>query len=94
MKDQGILVNIKKVFKWKSKTEIIAVTDMADDHIQKALIVSQKSELYYHNKAQFFSTATEALLEEAERRGLKIVELDELKTMGDYFRNKRVLQIK
>jgi len=85
---------IKEVFKWQSKTELKSVTDMDDDHLQKALITSQKSELYYHNKATFFSKATEALLEEGERRSLKLTELDELKQMGDYFRNKRILQVK
>lgn len=91
-----ICIHIKadNVFQWRSKTETKPVTEMDDDHLQKALITSQKSELHYHNKAQFFSKATEALLEEAERRNIVLTELDELKSMGSYFKNKRVLQKK
>ena len=93
---EKICIHIKadNVFQWKSKTETKPVTEMDDDHLQKALITSQKSELHYHNKAQLFSKATEALLEEAERRNIVLTELDELKLMGNYFKNKRILKVK
>lgn len=92
--DKRVAIPVKEVFKWQSRTELKPVTEMDDDHLQKALITSQKSELYYHNKATLFSKATDALLKEGERRGLKLVELDEVKKMGNYFKNKRILQVK
>ena len=83
-----------KEFEWKSKSGTKKVSEMDDDHLQKALITAQKSELHYFNLSNFFSRASSALLEESQRRGLKVLELDEVKQMGDFFKNKRILKVK
>lgn len=93
-KNQRIGIPQNKEFEWRSKNGTKPVSQMDDDHLQKALITSQKSELYYFNLSNFFSKSSDALLEEAERRGLKLLELDEVKMMGKFFANKRRLKVK
>lgn len=91
---QRVGIPQNKEFEWKSKSGTKKVSEMDDDHLQKALITAQKSELHYFNLANFFSKASNSLLEEAQRRGLKVLELDDVKKMGDFFKNKRILQKK
>ncbi len=83
-----------KEFEWKSKNGTKKVSEMDDDHLQKAFITAQKSELHYFNLSNFFSDAASALKEESQKRGLKVLELDEVKQMGDFFKNKRTLEVK
>jgi len=91
---QRVGIPQNKEFEWKSKSGTKKVSEMDDDHLQKALITAQRSELHYFNLSNFFSDASNALLEEAQRRGLKVLELDDVKQLGDFFKNKRILKAK
>lgn len=81
----------EKVPIWKSRQGSIPMDQLAEEHLRKAYTHCQVKELHHHNFCSKFSLLGEELLQEAERRGITLLELDDLKKMGDYFNNKRVL---
>jgi hypothetical protein len=76
---------------WRSKRGNILLKDMDNGHLQKAKLYAQTQELHYHNKMCIFSKLITDLESEAEKRGITLKDLDEVKPMGDFFRNKRTL---
>ena len=56
--------------------KFILISNLPDDHLQKAFCYAQTRELLYHNKYLIFNELTEQLEEEADGRGLSLSDLD------------------
>ena len=75
---------------WRSKRGDIPLSKMDNDYLQKAKTYSQQRELHFHNKQQIFVNLIDELDAEAERRGIKLKEIDEVNSnIGTYFSQKR-----
>jgi hypothetical protein len=75
----------------KDKVREIPLPKMEDDHLQRAYFVTQNKELEHFNKLFVFATLREHIEKEANRRGLKLVSLEEVKPqIGDYFVKSRL----
>ena len=79
---------------WISKRGNIPLKDMDNNHLQKAKLYAQTQELHYHNKMCIFGRLIDELEKEAELRKIKLKDLDEVKPMGTFFANKRLLKTK
>jgi hypothetical protein len=74
--------------KWRTKNRgEVPMKDMDDDHLQKAKLICQHQKLELHKKMCIFEALEESLDAEAEKRGLKLKELDQVKKVGGFFKN-------
>lgn len=80
--------------KWRSKNGDIPMSEMDKEYLQTAKKFSQERIIYFTNMINTFDKKVEELEEEAERRGIRLLDLDELKPMGTYFANERMLKSK
>jgi hypothetical protein len=63
---------------WKSKEGAIAMSDMSEEHLQKAFTHCQMQMIRLHETMKTFTNLQDKLEEEAQSRGLRMKEFDEL----------------
>lgn len=62
---------------WQLKgNKFILISNLDDDHLQRAFGFSQSRELLYHNKYTIFNELVEQIEVEAGRRGLPLNDID------------------
>ena len=72
------LNNDEKLKYWQVKKEggFKLISELDDEHLQKAFCYAQTKQLLYFNKHNIFNGLTETLESEAERRGLSLSDID------------------
>ncbi len=79
--------------KWRTRDgRVIDVSEMESDHLQRALWTVQRRELDKYHEMMKFVKLREALEDEAEERGIKLLDLDQgerAKDCGIFFKAKR-----
>jgi len=77
----------EKLNYWQiSKNEFKLITELDDDHFQKAFCYAQTKELEFHNKYMLFCSILDTFEEVSKKREIKLKDLD-----TEYHRNKRRL---
>lgn len=67
----------EKLTYWKTaKEEYILMSEMSDEHLQKAKYYAQTKELVFHNNYMLFCGLDDALSDEAEKRNLELKDID------------------
>lgn len=78
---------------WRTKRGDIPMSEMNAEYLQQAKSYAQQRELHFHNKQMIFVDLVEQLDAEAEKRGIVLKDLDEVKpNVGDFFKRRKILK--
>jgi hypothetical protein len=78
---------------WKTKRGDVPMSEMSAEYLQTAKSYAQQRELHFFNKAHIFVNLVDQLDAEAEARGIKLKDLEEIKpNVGDFFKRRKILK--
>jgi len=78
---------------WRTKRGDVPMSEMTPEYLQQAKSYAQQRELHFLNKGMIFVDLVDQLDAEAERRGIILKDLEEIKpNVGNYFQKRRILR--